>query len=127
MKLCRGNNHWFNCTFKSKFLQLGEIQKQIFTKENLIDFSKTCCCICGFKRSTSAKEGHKKIQNLTTWYNVTIQQEHLLTRNNYEYEDLSQMENLKSLENFFKVFSYFLGVVVLLDKCGNGTISSSCR
>ena len=55
---------WFNCTFKSKFLELGEIQKQIFTKENTIDFSKPCFCICGFKLSASAKEGYKNIQNL---------------------------------------------------------------
>ena len=68
---------WFNRTFKSKFLELGEIQKQIFTKENPIDFSKTCCCIYGFKLSTSEKEGHKKVQNLTTLYDFTVQQEYL--------------------------------------------------
>ena len=64
---------WFGCTFKSKFLELGEIQKQIFTKENPTDFSKTCCFICRFKLSTSAKVGHKKVQNLTTWYHFTVQ------------------------------------------------------
>ena len=106
---------WFNCTLKSKFLELDEIQKQIFTKENPIDFSKTYCCICGFKPSTSAKEGHKKVQNLTNCYDFTVQQKYLLIRNNYEYEDLSQMENLKSLENSYEAFSYFLEVVVLLD------------
>ena len=26
---------WFNCTFKSKLLELNDIQKQIFVKENL--------------------------------------------------------------------------------------------
>ena len=86
---------WFNCTFKSKVLDLCKIQKQIFTKENIIDFSKSCCCICGFKLSTSPKEGHKKVQNLTTWYDFTVQQEYLLIRSNYEYKDLSQMKNLK--------------------------------
>ena len=106
---------WFNCTLKSKFLELDEIQKQIFTKENPIDFSKAYCCICGFKPSTSAKEVHKKVQNLTNCYDFTVQQKYLLIRNNYEYEDLSQMENLKSLENSYEAFSYFLEVVVLLD------------
>ena len=59
------------------------------------------------------------------WYDFTVQQEYLLIRNNYKYEDLSQMENLKSLENFYETFSYFLEVVVLLDKCGDRTISLS--
>lgn len=34
---------WFNFTFKLKFLELGETQKQIFSKKNPIDFSKTRC------------------------------------------------------------------------------------
>ena len=106
---------WFNCNFKSKFLELGEIQKQIFTKENPVDFSKTCRCICRFQLSSSAKEGHKKVQNLIAFYDFTVQQEYLVIRNNYKYEDLSQMENLKSLQNFYEAFSYFLEVLVMLD------------
>ena len=35
------------------------------------------------------------------------------------------MENLKSLENFYEAFSYFLEDAVLLDKCSDRTISSS--
>ena len=57
---------WFNYVFKSKFLELNEIQKQIFTKKNPLDWSKTCCCICEFKLSTSTKKGHEKTQNPTT-------------------------------------------------------------
>ena len=64
---------WFNDAFKSKFMELNEIQKQIFVKENPLDWSKTCCCICGFKLSTCAKEGHEKTQNLTTWFDFTVQ------------------------------------------------------
>ena len=56
-----------------------------------------------------------KFQNLTNCYDFTVQQKYLLIRNNYEYEDLSQMENLKSLENSYEAFRYFLEVVVLLD------------
>ena len=29
------------------------------------------------------------------------------------------MENLKTLENFYEAFKYFLDVIVLLDKCGS--------
>ena len=116
---------WFNFTFKLKFLELGEIQKQIFSKKNPIDFSKTRCCISGFKLFTSAKEAHKKVQNLATWYDFTVQQEYLLIRDNYEYEDLFPNGKSKVTKNHYEAFSSFLEVVVLLDKCCNRTISSS--
>ena len=51
---------WFNDVSKSKFGELTEIQKQIFTKENPIDWLKTNCSICEFMLSTSIKEGHQK-------------------------------------------------------------------
>ena len=63
---------WFNEIFKSKFLELNEIQKQIFVKENPLDWSKICCRICGLKLSTSTKEGHEKTQNLTTWFDFAL-------------------------------------------------------
>ena len=47
---------WFGCLLKSKFLELSQIQNQIFTKENPIEFSKTCCCICRFTFSTGTKK-----------------------------------------------------------------------
>ena len=85
-----------NDVFKSKFLELNKIQKQIFTKENPLDWSKTCCCICGFKLSTNAKECHEKTQNLTTWFDFTVQQEHLFIRNIYDGDDLFKNEKFKN-------------------------------
>ena len=43
---------WFGCLLKSKFLELSQIQNQIFTKENPIE----CCCICRFTFSTGTKK-----------------------------------------------------------------------
>ena len=40
---------WFNDVFKSKFRGLSEIEKQIFTKENLTDCLKTNSSICKFR------------------------------------------------------------------------------
>ena len=54
---------WFNSTFKAKFLELSDIRKQMFVKENSIDFSKTIYCICGFKLSVSDREGPQKTLN----------------------------------------------------------------
>ena len=53
-------NKWFKSGFKSKFLALNEIQKQIFVKENPLNFSKTCCCICGFLLDIEISHGHEK-------------------------------------------------------------------
>ena len=116
---------WFNDVFKSKFLELNEFQKQIFVKENPLDWSKTICSVCGFKLSTSVKKGPEKTLNLTTWYDFTVQQEHLFLRNIYSTEDLSKMDNLKTLEDFYEAFKFFLEVVVLLEKCGNRQMSLS--
>ena len=91
---------WFNNVFKSKLLGLNEIQKKIFVKENPLDWSKACCCICGFKLSTSTKESHEKTQNLTTWFDFTVQQGRLFLRNIYSQDDLLKMERLKILEYY---------------------------
>ena len=106
---------WFNDLFKSKFIELNEVQKQIFVKENPLNWSKTCC-ICGFKPSTSAKECHEKTQNLTIWFDFTVKQEHLFLKNICSQDDLLKMERLKTLEDCYRNFEYFLEVVVLLDK-----------
>ena len=74
-------------------------------------------CICGFKLSISTKEGHEKTQNLTTWYDFIVQQEHLFLRNIYSQDDLLKMERLKTVEDYYRNFEYFLEVAVLLEKC----------
>ena len=65
---------WFNSTFKSKFLELNDIQKQIFVKENPLDWSKAIFSICGFKLFTSVKERPKnpaKFNDLVWFYSLT--------------------------------------------------------
>lgn len=68
---------WFNSTFKQKFLELSELRKRTFTKENPIDFSKTIYRICGFMLSLSGREGPERTLNLETWYDFIVQQEYL--------------------------------------------------
>ena len=95
-------NKWFKSVFKSKFLEINEIQKQIFAKENPIDPSKTCCCICGFPLDTEASHGHEKIEKITAWYDFIVQKEHLFIRNIYSREDILSMENLSTFRNYTK-------------------------
>ena len=57
---------WFNVIFKSRFTKITEIKKQMFIRENPIDWSETKCSICDLKFSTSTKQGHGKTQNIST-------------------------------------------------------------
>ena len=45
---------WFSNTIKAKLLELDDIKKQVFVKENPIAPSKTTCCIYGFLLDTQA-------------------------------------------------------------------------
>ena len=60
--------------------------------------------------------GPKKVLNLMTWHDFTVQQEHLFLKNIYSSEDFSKLENLKTLNDFYDAFEYFLETVVLLNK-----------
>ena len=56
---------------------------------------------------------------LTTWYDFTAQQGYLFLTNIFSAKDLSNMDNLKTLEDFYDAFEYFLEAVALLKKEGN--------
>ena len=75
-------NNWFSNTIKTKFLDLDDIKKQRFIKENPIVPSKTTCCICGFSLGTEACQEHQQ------WYNFIVEVEYLFLRNIYSEKDL---------------------------------------
>ena len=45
---------WLNTTFKQKFLEPSNFQKQAFVEKNSIGISETVCSICGFMLPLSA-------------------------------------------------------------------------
>ena len=59
-------NNWFSNTIKPKFLELNDIKKQLFIKENPAVPSKITCCIRGFLLDTDACGEHKM------WYDFII-------------------------------------------------------
>lgn len=93
---------WFSNTFEPKFLELDDIRKQMFIKENPIVPFKTTCCICGFLLDTEACEEHQR------WYDFIVEMEHLFIRNIYSDKDLEKMENLKSICNYNACFEKFI-------------------
>ena len=78
-------NNWFSNTIKRKFLELDDIKKQVFIKENRIVPSKTTCCICGFLLDTEACEEHQR------WYDFIPEMEYLFLRNIYSEKDLEKI------------------------------------
>ena len=107
---------WFNGIFKSRFNELDEIKKQLFTKNNPIDFSHETCVICSFKLATGTQYGDDIWYD---WYDFTVRKEHLFLRNIYSSQELKQSENIKDLEHYYRAFDYFLHVTILLSKCYN--------
>ena len=57
-------NAWFSNTIKPKFLEIDDIEKQIYVKENPLVPSKTIYYICGFLLDVQAEGEHKSSINL---------------------------------------------------------------
>ena len=106
--------NWFKQLIISKFLELDNIKKEIFVKENPISPSKTNCFVCGFLldiEGSCSNEDDKK-----TWYDFVGEKEHLFIRNVYSKQELADMENISNIEDFHKVFGRFVKIVMLLEK-----------
>ena len=98
---------------------LNNFQKRAaFVEKNPLNLSKTTCFICGFMLSLSSREGPERTLNLTTWLDFIVQQKYLFIKNIYSQEYIENTDNLKTLEDFYGSFEYFLEVVTLL-KNGN--------
>ena len=103
-----------NTTFKQKFLEPSDFQKQAFVEKNSIGISGKVCSICGFMLSLSARERPEWTLNLTTRDDFIVQQEYHFLKNIYDPKDVKKMESLKTLEDFYDMFEYVSEVVVLL-------------
>lgn len=60
-------NAWFSNTIKPKFIELNDIKKQIYIKENPIVLSKTIYCTCGFLLDIKTDGEHKR------WYEFIVE------------------------------------------------------
>ena len=103
-------NDWFSNTIKPKFLELNDIKKQMFIKENPPVSSKTTCCVCGFLLDTQACREHKR------WYDFIVQREHLFIRNIYTEDELGKMETTKDLCNYYDSFKKSIELVPIMEQ-----------
>ena len=79
-------NDWFLNKVKPKFLELNDIKKQIFIKENPFVLTETTCSICGFLLDVEAEGKHKR------WYDFTTECEYLSLRYICSDTDLQNMK-----------------------------------
>ena len=94
---------WLSNTIKPKFLDVNDIKKQIYIKENPIVPSKTACSICGFLLVVEANGEHKR------WYDFIVECEYLFLRNIYNEANLKKMkiENIEKHEIFDRLVDLF--------------------
>ena len=102
-------NNWFRNTIKTKFLELSDIKKQIFIKENPTVPSKTICCVCGFMLD------NETFGNSHIWYAFILDREQLFIRNIYSKIELQSMEDIRDICNYQDSFERFIKLVPLLE------------
>lgn len=100
-------NNWFRNTIKIKSLELDDIKKQIYVKENPIVSSKIIYCICGFLIDI---ESPGEAQH---WYDFAVEREHLFIINIYSKKELEDIRNICSYREYF---DRFIELVLLLEK-----------
>ena len=57
--------------FLSKYLEINDLKKQAFSKENPVVPSKTTCSICGFLLDAETRGENKR------WYDFIVEGEYL--------------------------------------------------
>ena len=103
-------NDWFSNTIKPKLLELNDIKKQMFIKENPLVSSKTTCCVCGLLLDTQACREHKR------WHDFIVEREHLFIRNIYTEDELGKMETTKDLCNYYDSFEKSIELVPIIEQ-----------
>ena len=110
-------NDWFSRIIKPKFLELDDIKKQVFFKENPIVDSKTRCSICGFLLDVEGGD----------WFDFVVKCEHLILRNIYSFDDLKQME-IETEEKYTEIVQRLLEFYPLFEKVlDDGDVADEVR
>ena len=89
-------NDWFTNIMKPKFLELSDVKRQIFIKENKIIPSQTTCSICVFLLDAEIEGEHKR------WCNFVVEREHLFLRNIFTLNELREMK-IDNIEEYYQI------------------------
>ena len=89
-------NDWFTNIMKPKFLELSDVKRQIFIKENKIIPSQTSCSICVFLIDIEIEGEHKRCCNFV------VEREHLFLRNIFTHNELREMK-IDNIEEYYQI------------------------
>ena len=106
---------------KTKFLELSDVKRQIFIKENKIIPSKTTCSIYGFLLDVEVEGGHKR------WYNFVVEREHLFLRNVFTLNKMKEMK-IDNIEEYYQIIDRLVKVFPEVENAlGRGDISEEFK
>ena len=94
---------WFNKKFKSQYLEIDILIKNQYERKNPIDWENDKCVICKMSLKIDPTN-HKSSNNEMTYGVFFIRFEHKFLRNIYSYDELTQSEDICSLENYYTAY-----------------------
>ena len=94
---------WFNKKFKSQYLEIDILIKNQYERKNPIDWENDKCVICKMPLKIDPTN-HKSSNNEMTYGIFFIRFEHKFLRNIYSYDELTQSEDICSLENYYTAY-----------------------
>ena len=94
---------WFNKKFKSQYLEIDILIKNQYERKNPIDWENDKCVICKMPLKIDPTN-HKSLNNEMTYGVFFIRFEHKFLRNIYSYDELTQSEDICSLENYYTAY-----------------------
>ena len=94
---------WFNKKFKSQYLEIDILIKNQYERKNPIDWENDKCVICKMPLKIDPTN-HKSSNNEMTYGVFFIRFEHKFLRNIYSYDELTQSEDICSLENYYTAY-----------------------
>ena len=94
---------WFNKKFKSQYLEIDILIKNQYERKNPIDWENDKYVICKMPLKIDPTN-HKSSNNEMTYGVFFIRFEHKFLRNIYSYDELTQSEDICSLENYYTAY-----------------------
>ena len=96
---------WFNFKIKSNNLEIPNILRIEYNRNNPIT-ADTKCCICNFPLDVAPK-GLKFEGNDMSYLDFLIQKEHAFIRNIFDENELKKSKNLANLETYHSAMFFF--------------------
>ena len=100
---------WFNKKLKSQNFEIPALVKMIYEQKNSINWKKDKSVICKMPLKIQPTS-FETPEDEMTYGDFVIRFEHKFIRNIYTVEQIKQSDDLKCLENYYKVYQKFISI-----------------